>query len=254
MLHARDATASTAATSPSRSCDRASASDRQAHAFRDERRLRPDGDRGSVSADRRIRARRGAGGENDDVTVRRLRHQEARRVERHEVGAERIDRSAARVLGRREEHPARRTRELGDQAVLRGDTRDERRLDAVLAEALGGSGTDGGDLRQVAPAPRDLVGAVRARDDDPVVPGGVDRVVGRPHDLDQRALEHLVAERLEPRDERPGLVARPRDDDLHLAPPSSGSRERPPGGTRGPLRERYRGPAHASVPALNRIS
>ena len=48
------------------------------------------------------------------------------------------------------------------------------RLEAVLAETLCSARPDGGDLREVAPAARDLIGAVGTRDDDPVVSGSID--------------------------------------------------------------------------------
>ena len=83
------------------------------------RRLRADRDRRRVSADAGVRAGRRAGGEHDDVALGRLGREQPRAVERDEVGAERVDRAAARALGRREEHAARRPRELREQAVLR---------------------------------------------------------------------------------------------------------------------------------------
>src|SRR5205823_2172126 len=100
----------------------------------------------------------------------------------------------------------------------------------VLAQALCGPRPDRGDTRQVSPAAGDLVGAVRARDDQPVVAGRVDRVVGGALDLDQRTLDDLVPERLEPLHERPSLVPRPRDDHPHAPTPRGGSAS-PPTGT-----------------------
>ena len=66
----------------------------------------------------------------------------------------------------------------------------------------------------------ELGGAVRARHDHPVVALDVDGVVRR-LDLDQRALDDLVTLLLEAPDERPGLPAGTRDDDLHAARPAS---------------------------------
>ena len=63
----------------------------------------------------------------------------------------------------------------------------------------------------------DLVGAVRARHDGPFVAGAVDRLVGGADDLDQRALDDVVPERLDPADERLRLGAGTGDDDLHAA-------------------------------------
>ena len=187
--------------------------------------------------------------------------EQPRRVERHEVGAELVDRAAPRVLGGREEHPARRaagTRRAAPPATRRaGRTPARARARAAARRCPGRRRRRFGRLRPrraISSAPFGLVTI------DPVVAGGVDRLVRRPLDLDQRALDDLVAERLEPRDERPGLVARPRDDHLHR-PPGPTSRPRlgariatPPWGDTSPLPERYRGRTHASVPGLRRLS
>ena len=114
-----------------------------------------------------------------------------------------------------------RPRELAQQPVLRRLARHERRLEPVRAQRLRGAGPDGRDRRQVAAAPRDLVGAVRARDDQPVVAGTVDRFVRRALDLDQRALHHLEPRALERLDERLRLRARSGDDRLHFASATS---------------------------------
>jgi hypothetical protein len=87
---------------------------------------------------------------------------------------------------------------------------------------------------------RDLVGAVRARHDRPLVPGAVDRLVRGALDLDQRAGHHLVTERLQPRDERPRLRARARHDHLHAG--ASSGRLRP---FRGGGNDRRLMPRHA---------
>ena len=87
----------------------------------------------------------------------------------------------------------------------------------MLAQGLGRSRPHRGDLREVAGAARDLVGAVRARDDRPLVPRAVDRSVGGADDLDQRALDDVEPESLEPPDERLRLRARTGDDHLHAA-------------------------------------
>src|SRR5207247_3597080 len=86
----------------------------------------------------------------------------------------------------------------------------------------------------------ELGGAVRARHDHPVVARDVDGIV-RGLDLDQRALDDLVAQPLESSDERPGLRALTGHDDFHAASvasseasatgssPGGGSAQRPSG-------------------------
>ena len=91
--------------------------DRQPDGSRDARRLAARSTppaRGA--ADAGVRPGRRAGGEHDDVAVGRLRREQARPVERDEVGAERVDRPAAGAFGGGEEHAARRSRELAQQA------------------------------------------------------------------------------------------------------------------------------------------
>ncbi len=194
--------------------------DREADALRHAGRLRPDRDGGSVPPDPGVGPRRRAGRQHDDVPRRWLRREQTRAVERHEVGAERVDRAAAGAFRGREEHPAGRAREFAQQAVLRRLAGHERRLEPVRAKRLGRARADRGDRGQVAPAGRDLVRAVRAGHDQPVIPCRVDRLVRRPLDLDQRALDHGGAERLECGDERLRLLARARDDHSHRAPAS----------------------------------
>ena len=63
------------------------------------------------------RARRGRRGEQDNVDLRRfLRGKLDAAVQRHEVGAKRVDEQAPRSFGRRDEHAARRLRELGPKS------------------------------------------------------------------------------------------------------------------------------------------
>jgi hypothetical protein len=108
----------------------------------------------------------------------------------------------------------------------------------VLQEPLRSSGPDGRQLGKVAPTAGNLVRAVGARDDDPVVGRGVDLLVGRALDLDQRTLDDLVSAGLEPSDERAGLIARPRHDHSHEPTPRSRADKLPPThpgeGTRSP--------------------
>ena len=81
----------------------------------------------------------------------------------------------------------------------------------ALRERLRRARPDRGDPRRLPPRRRaSWSRAVRARDDHPVVAARSTGVVAERLDLDQRALDDLAPERLEPRDERPGLRARPR--------------------------------------------
>src|SRR3954451_16084702 len=52
---------------------------------------------------------------------------------------------------------------------------------------------------------------------DPAIPRLDDRRIRDPHDSDQRTLDNVVPERLEPLDERARLRSRTRDDHLHAA-------------------------------------
>ena len=61
-------------------------------------------------------------------------------VERDEVGAELFDRPPACAFRGRKEHAARRPRKLGNEAVLGGDSGDERGLDPELTQRLGRPG------------------------------------------------------------------------------------------------------------------
>ena len=69
--------------------------------------------------------------------------------------------------------------------------------------------------------PPQLARAVDARDDHPVVAGDVDRLVPERLDLEQRAVDDLVPERLQPADQLLLLALRPRDDDPHATNASS---------------------------------
>ena len=136
-----------------------------------------------------------------------------RPVERHEVGAERVDRPAPRALCRQRRARGRRdagTRPAGRPVRTRGARTQARSRDARSVSAV--PGPTAATFGRFSAAPRDLVGAVRARHDRPVVAGAVDRLVGDALDLDQRAFDHLVPERLEPLDERARLRARAGDD------------------------------------------
>ena len=71
-----------------------------------------------------------------------------------------------------------------------------------MAERISRSAPDRGDARQSPPdAPEQLAGAVGARHDDPVVAVDVDRLVAERLDLEQWAMDDVVAELLEPRNE-----------------------------------------------------
>ena len=113
---------------------------------------------------------------------------------------------AARALGRGEQHPAGGSRELGQQPLLGRDGRRRGRRRRAPRPWPGRS------RRAAASVPRraaeQLARAVRARDDDPVVARDVDRVVTERLDRDQRAVDDVVAEPLEPRDEIPLLALR----------------------------------------------
>ena len=191
--HAR----STAATSPSRSCVSASATtltpaDRAAGSSPG--RSRPPGAASRAGRTpgrpRRRRARRGR-------RPAARRPQLHRAVERDEVGAERVDEAAARSLGAGEQHAPvgrgnSRTRPscVDTDGTRSGSCPRPRSASAVPGPIAATAGS--------APAPaRQQLRAVPARDDDPVVALHVDRLVAERLDLDQRAHDDLVAERLE---------------------------------------------------------
>src|SRR5205085_4757721 len=112
-----------------------------------------------------------------------------------------------------EQHPARGLRELGREALLSRDARDEGRIGSGLAQGGRRARSDGGEAWEVAPrTPEELACAERAGDDGPVVPADVHgRRAGR-LELDQRAADDLVAERLDAPCERLELLTRACDD------------------------------------------
>ena len=135
-------------------------------------------------------------------------------VERDDVCVERLGEHRARTLGGREQHTTGGPWELGEQPLLRRHGRHE----VGAAERLGRRRADRGQARHLADRPPpELAGAVRARHDDPVVAGDVDRVVAERLDRDQRAVDDLVAEALEAGDEIPLLALGSSDDDPHRA-------------------------------------
>ena len=110
-----------------------------------------------------------------------------------------IDEQPPRALGSGEEHAAGRARQLGQQAFLRRDGRDE----VGAAEGVGGRLADRGDpLRRAGHAAPQLAGAVDARHDHPVVAGDVEgtrRRAARPRASGQWTTSCRSATR--PRDE-----------------------------------------------------
>ena len=186
-----------AATSPSRSCVSASAATSTPAARAAAVVCGPIETAGIVDAERgerargrrRTRARRGR-------PRAAARPQLARAVERHEVGAELVDEQPPRALGAGEEDAAGRSRQLREQPLLRRDARARgRRRPSAVGRRAARSPRPAAACRAAAARAR---GAVRARDDDPVVAGDVDRLVAERLDLDQRADDDLVPERLEP--------------------------------------------------------
>src|SRR5205823_4005864 len=169
------------------------------------------------------RASGGRGGEHDDVALRRLVRPELHRpVERDEIRADFLREQAPSALRGGEEDAPGRARELGEQALLRRDARNEVRGEPGSLERLGRGGTDGGDPPWPTAEPaRDLGGAVRARDDQPVVTRGVDRSVAERLDANERAEDDLVTEHAQPLRERLGLRQRPSDDHAHAVPAAS---------------------------------
>jgi len=212
--------------------------DAQACALRRVRGLRTDRDGWDVEAECGERAGGGAGGEDDEIPVRRLGGpHEPCPIERTEVGVQRVDQMAARALGARQEHAPRLGRELADETLLTRVAGDERRLDARFSERLGCAWTDRRHTREGArAAPGKVCRAVRARDDQPVVAARVDRPVVDRLDLDQRTGNDLVPERLDPGRERAGLLAGTGHDDLHGRRPYELRRRENRGATRAPGR------------------
>ena len=97
---------------------------------------------GMLVPERAEGSRRRARREHGEIALRRrLRPQLARAVERDDVGAELVGEQRPRAFGAREEHAARRARELGEQAFLRGDARHEAGS-APRCERLGGGRAD----------------------------------------------------------------------------------------------------------------
>ena len=168
--------------------------DREPDRARDAARLGADADRGR----RRRRSRRTPCAAEPEASTTRSPSggsgwSSCVRVERDEVGAE-------PSIGPRREFwaAAKSTLPSGRGNSASRPSCDETRghevgLDPVAAQRLGRARPDRGDLRDVPRAAGDLVGAVRARHDQPLVAGAVDRLVGGAHDLDQRALDDLVA-------------------------------------------------------------
>ena len=89
----------------------------------------------------------------------------------------RVDHALPRAFGGGQKCSSRR--QLVPQPLLRVDARHEIRLVPVTSERLRGGGTDRREpSRRPDEAPGELVGAVRARDDDPVVARQIERRSG----------------------------------------------------------------------------
>ena len=94
-------------------------------------------------------------------------------IERDEVGVELVDEQAPGVFRASEEDAAGRTRKLGQEALLRGDGRDE--ID-LAAPGLGCGLADCGDvLRLSVGATSQLFRPRDARQEEPVIGAEVDR-------------------------------------------------------------------------------
>ena len=195
------------------------AGDGEADALRNATGLWPDRHCASSPPGGGIGSRSRAGGKHHDIAARRLRSEQTGAVESDEVRTELVDRPPTRALGRSEEHASRGSWKLMEEPVLRRDSRDERGLEPVLAQPLGGPGTDGCELREVAAAAHELIRTVGTCHDHPLVPRPVDRLVGCSLDRNQRTLDYLVPMLLEPLHERSGLRARTGNDHLHPQPP-----------------------------------
>ena len=184
------------------------------------RRLRADRDHGEPRTGRGERPGRRAG-PTRDVAVRRA------------AGARSSGRAArSRRPARRAARPRRRRgvrgpgRKLVTQALLRVDRRDEVDVQSVRrsAAAVAGPTPRSGcaDRRDA----RELVRAVHARDDDPVVARRIDRLVAERLDADERAAHRPRARA--PRAGRARLPASARVTTIHvasaeLAPSAAGS-------------------------------
>ena len=197
-------------------------------------RLRPDADRREVDAEPRERPRGGGRGEHDEVALRELgRHELARAVERRRSPRRARRRAAAARPRRRRRAPGRRAaaaRRAGPPASRRpGRGRRRRSASAVAAPIAATRSACRAMRRRSSRAPFD------ARHDHPVVAGDVDGLVAERLDLDERAVDDLVAERLEPAGELLLLPARPRDDDPHEHEREQLARDRLGVGRRAPL-------------------
>ena len=138
-------------------------------------------------------ARRRGGREHHEIAVRERGGSARASGRADEVGAELSTRDA-RALRGREEDASRRTR-----AARRADLPGSRRPGPGRRRRR----RPRSPRRSRRPAPAcpasaaAAPGAVRARDDHPVVAGDVDRIVAERLDLDQRAAHDLVPERLD---------------------------------------------------------
>ena len=114
---------------------------------------RPDRDAGRRAARERAEAlRRGRRRENDEIGVGELRRTlRDRAIERNDVGPELARQERPRVLGTREEHAARRARQVLEEALLGRASSDQCRLDPVSPHRLGGAGADDRDRRRLTP-------------------------------------------------------------------------------------------------------
>ena len=182
--------------------------DRRARAARAAaRRLRPDRRRPGA----RRRARRSARAAEAEASTTRspsggvAGRSSTRPVERDEVGAELVDEQRARALRRREEHAARRAaaaRRAGLPASRRAGRGRATRATSAAAVAGPIAATRAAlpcIRRASSRAPFGLVTTTQSYTAD------VDRLVAERLDLDQRAEDDVVPERLEPRDELLGL-------------------------------------------------
>ncbi len=187
-------------------------------------RLRADGDRGHVRSESSERTGGRRRREHDEIALRRHGSQLHRPVQRQEVGAQLVDDGHARSFCGREQHAPGGSRQLREQAFLRRDLRNEIGSDAAPQERGRRPWPDGGDPRRSSTgAVQQLVGAVGARDDHPVVRGQLDLVAPDSVDADQRAEDDLVTKLLDPRSQRLRLAGRTRDDDFHAVALASDS-------------------------------